>query len=209
MIEQLDLFVHDELNGLDVRSRHPRVWQHLQVCADCRAEHDSLLDLLVAEAQGLLKPLPPRSSTLQRPSIFQPWRTVIENLPGQPRPALVFVFAPVYLQQSLRPAVGATRRDQAASGRETLLLSYYGALGAGEVMVQIYGRPWSAGSSDYRLALVAVSEPMPGAAVLTWGDQTWTFQLGPDGDAEFGPVSLAPLANAPVDSTAFSLRLLP
>lgn len=60
VIAQLDLFVHDELRGVDVYTRHPRAWQHLQVCSDCRAEHDTLLELLIAEARGELAALPPR-----------------------------------------------------------------------------------------------------------------------------------------------------
>jgi hypothetical protein len=82
MMQHLDLFVHDELTGLDVRSRHPRMWQHLQVCTGCRAEHDSLLEMLVAEAAGKLEDLPPLRIAASPPSAA-PWRVVIEA-PSKP-----------------------------------------------------------------------------------------------------------------------------
>jgi hypothetical protein len=94
-------------------------------------------------------------------------------------------------------------------GYETLLLSYLGDPGTGEIMVQMYARPSPGSGGNCNLALVATGEPMPSAVTLTWGDQTWTAQLGPNGDAELGPVPMAALATAPADSAAFSLRLLP
>ena len=72
VIAQLDLFVHDELRGVDVCARHPRAWQHLQVCVDCRAEHDMLLELLLAEARAELAALPPRKITMRSPGGHTP-----------------------------------------------------------------------------------------------------------------------------------------
>ncbi len=65
MLENLDLFVSDELDGVDVRLRHPSVWRHLQVCAVCREVHDELLDLMVAMGQSDLLELPPFKVTAQ------------------------------------------------------------------------------------------------------------------------------------------------
>ena len=107
----LDLFVSDELDGVDVRVRHPRIWQHLQVCGDCRAAHDSLFDMLSAEAQGALAVLPPRPAVKGK-SPAETWR--LRLLPAaDARPALLFVFAPSYLRQSLQPF----ERDRATFGR--------------------------------------------------------------------------------------------
>jgi hypothetical protein len=206
VIAQLDLFVHDELRGVDVRARHPRAWQHLQVCADCRAEHDTLLDLLAAEAHGELAPLPPRR-IVASPPVAQPWRLVFEPLADHPRPALAFVFAPAYLLRSLQPAAVGGRRGGLAPPADALILSYLGEAGGGEVSVQVYARPVRGDPAHCTLALIAVGEPMPAAAALAWGGQTWQQPLSPDGDAEFGPLPLAALSHSPAE--AFSLRLLP
>ena len=101
----LDLFVSDELDGVDVRLRHPRMWQHLQLCADCRADHDRLLGMLAAEIEGRLPALPPRPAPLQQHA--EPWRLEIVPTAGRSRPVLQFIFAPAYLRQSLRPVSAA------------------------------------------------------------------------------------------------------
>jgi hypothetical protein len=50
----LDQFVSDWLLGVDVMRRHPAVWQHLQVCQDCRAEFEALAELLALEVEAVL-----------------------------------------------------------------------------------------------------------------------------------------------------------
>ncbi len=211
VIAQLDLFVHDELRGVDVRARHPRAWQHLQVCADCRTEHDTLLDILMAEARAELTALPPRKITMRpavvTPPAAEPWRLLLEPLPDHPRPALVFVFAPAYLLRSLQPVAVGGRRGGLAPPADALLLSYLGEAGGGEVSVQVYARTVRGDAAHCTLALIAVGEPTLAAAALAWGGQTWQQPLSPDGDAEFGPLPLAALSQSPAE--AFSLRLLP
>lgn len=44
--EVLDVYLSDELKGHDVRLAYPEVWQHIQTCANCQYEHDTLLDAL-------------------------------------------------------------------------------------------------------------------------------------------------------------------
>jgi hypothetical protein len=219
----LDLFVSDELDGVDVRLRHPRLWQHLQLCADCRVDHDRLFGMLAAEIEGRLPALPPRLA----PSLpAEPWRLEIVPAPGRPRPALQFIFAPAYLRQSLRPAAAAGLRAADDPRADRLLLSYLGAPGVvpgtiTEVMVQLYAQPETCDPQTGRveritLALVAAGEPMPTAAELIWGNRTWAVALGQDGDAIIGPLSVAELAEdqpdarraTPFAETAFSLRLL-
>ncbi len=216
----LDLFVSDELDGVDVRLRHPRMWQHLQLCADCRADHDRLLGMLAAEIEGRLPVLPPRPAPLQQPA--EPWRLAVVPAPGRPRPALQFIFAPAYLRQSLRPAAAAGLRAADDPRADRLLLSYLGAPAVvpgtvAEVMVQLYAQPEARDPQTGRveritLALVAAGEPMPAAAELTWGSRTWAVALGQDGDALIGPVPTAELSedrpDASAAETAFSLRLL-
>ncbi len=208
MIQHLDLFVHDELTGRDVRSRHPRVWQHMQVCSGCRAEHDSLLEMLAAEAAGKLEALPPLRIAAPPPSAA-PWRVAIEATPNLSRPVLLFVFTPIYLQRSLQGlGTSATgRRGPASPRRDTLLLSYLSDPGTGEVTVQVYARPFPGDDARCIVTLLAIGEPTPRAAELTWGGQVCQQQLNADGDAEFGPLPLAALSQS--SSEAFSLRLLP
>jgi hypothetical protein len=212
----LDLFVSDELDGVDVRLRHPRMWQHLQLCADCRADHDRLLGMLAAEIEGRLPILPPRRAA-PPPVREEPWRLEIVPARGRERPALQFIFAPAYLRQSLRPAAAAGLRAAGEPPADRLLLSYLGAPVEGEVMVQLYAQPAAqdpqAGRTErVTLALIAAGEPMPTAAELTWGGRTWAVALGQDGEAVIGPVPAAALSedrpDAPAAETAFSLRLL-
>jgi hypothetical protein len=211
----LDLFVSDELDGVDVRLRHPRMWQHLQLCADCRADHDRLLGMLAAEIEGRLPVLPPRPVTPPRRE--ERWRLAVVPAAGRPRPALQFIFAPAYLRQSLRPATAAGLRAADDPRADRLLLSYLGAPAEAEVMVQLYAQPEARDPQTGRvervtLALVAAGEPMPTAAELTWGGRTWAVALGQDGDAIIGPVPTAELSedrpDASAAETAFSLRLL-
>jgi len=212
----LDLFVSDELDGVDVRLRHPQMWRHLQLCAECREDHDRLFGMLAAEIEGRLPARPPRPGA-PPPLREAPWRLEVVPAPGRPRPVLQFIFAPAYLRQSLRPvaAAGLRAADQPLSDR--LLLSYLGAPAEAEVMVQLYAQPAAPDLQVGRtervtLALVAAGEPMPTAAELTWGSRTWAVALGQDGDAFIGPVPVAELADdrsdAPVVEATFSLRLL-
>jgi hypothetical protein len=205
---KLDLYVSDELDGLDVRARHPALWQHLQTCTACRQEHDSLLDLLAAEARGELTPLPARPPAVRAPAEL-PWRVVF-NPSDKPRPELLFVFAPAYLSQSLRPAATAAglRVAEQHPTWDTLLVSYLGETPAGEVMVQVYARPDASDPASCLLTIVAVAEPMPRAVSLSWGEQTLETVLSPDGNGQLGPVPLAALDESGLTDEAFTLRLL-
>lgn len=209
--ERLDLYVGDELDGRDARARQPHIWSHLLSCAACRAEHDSLLELLTAEAEGRLRPLPGRSVPVPKP-VTDPWQVWFQPPEGGARPALVFVFAPAYLRRSLRPAAataGQRLAENQPAAWDTLLLSYLGDTPAGEMMVQLYARRDAADPSSCVLTVVAAGEPMPAAAVLAWGGQECETALSPDGDGRFGPLPLAPLEAADLSAQTFSLRLLP
>lgn len=210
-LANLDLFVSDELDGVDVRQRHARAWRHLQQCPDCREEHDRLFALLAAEMAGRLPTLPPRRAA-PAATPDEPWRLEVAPALDRARPTLQFIFAPAYLRQSLRSAgMGGVR---AADGppADRLLLSYLGAPAGGEVMVQLYARSEPEAPADaLRLALIAAGEPMPTAAELTWGGRSRAVALGPDGEALIGPVSASDLLeerSTEAAPDAFSLRLL-
>jgi hypothetical protein len=49
--EALDTYVELELAGADADARVPRMRAHLQGCPACRADHDSLLALLLSNPQ--------------------------------------------------------------------------------------------------------------------------------------------------------------
>lgn len=208
--DKLDLYVSDELDGLDARIRHPDVWRHLQVCESCRAEHDDLLDLLMAEAQGQLAPLPPRRAAAVVPA-QAPWQVHVVAAQAPARPTLTFVFAPAYLRQSLRPAAAAQGMRIAEPGPiygDALILSYLGDTPAGETMVQLYARREVGVPEHCLLTVVAVAEPMPRAAVLVWGGQEFEAALSPDGAGHFSSVPLAVLEAAEAPAEGFALRLL-
>lgn len=209
MLEHLDLFVSDELDGVDVRARHPAMWRHLQVCAACRTEHNEFFDLLAAEMRGELLPAPARPAPPPAVEQSQPWRVAFEPQGAEQRPTLLFVFARSYLGQSLRPAAAAGNRATAPAGHDRLLLSYLGELAGGEVLVQIYARPLAADPTRCTIAIVAAGEPAPRAVQLTWGRQTFApAALDADGAAELGPVPLADLTGGEPGPAAFALRLL-
>lgn len=207
----LDLYVSDELDGLNVQARHPGVWRHLQTCADCRAEHDSMLDLLLAEAEGRLEALPPRPLVVGRAENSPPWRLVLSPPHAAAQPALVFVFAPAYLHQSLRPAAAATGTRVAETSpaymTEALLLSYLGDSPAGEMLVQLYGQPSPAVPDHCTLTVIATADPPPATAELTWGELTLEIVLDPDGSGRFPAVPIAALEAAAPDTAMFALRL--
>lgn len=207
----LDLYVSDELDGLDARARHPDLWRHLQGCPGCRAEHDSLLALLTAEAQGELPALPPRPAAVAAPA-QAPWQVRFPVGQTPAAPALTFVFAPAYLRQSLRPA-SAGQGARLAPGRmaspgDALLLSYLGETSLGETLVQLYARPAPDDATHCLLTVVAAAEPLPQAAVLVWGGEEFTIPLSPDGDGRFAPVPFAALEAANPTAEGFALRLL-
>lgn len=206
MRRNLDLYVHDELEGRDARSSQPDLWAHLQGCAECRQQYDLLLTLLTAEARGELLPLPPRPAAVGVAEA-SPWRLLLDPEVGQ-RPSLLFVFRPAYLRDSLRRGRTADgwRGAPGQPAAETLLLSYLGETPAGEAMVQMYARPLAAEPAQCLLTLIAVAEPMPRTAVLTWGDRTLETASDSDGSGQFGPAPLAALDDAAPG--AFSLRLV-
>jgi hypothetical protein len=49
--EALDTYVELELAGADADAELPRMRPHLQGCPACRADHDSLLALLLSDPQ--------------------------------------------------------------------------------------------------------------------------------------------------------------
>jgi hypothetical protein len=51
----LDQFVGDWLLGVGVARQQPAVWQHPQVCPDCRAEFEALAELLALEVEAVLR----------------------------------------------------------------------------------------------------------------------------------------------------------
>lgn len=206
MRANLDLYVHDELEGQDAAARQPGLWAHLQICAECRQQHDMLLSLLTAEARGDLSPLPPQPAVAAAPDA-PPWHLALEPATGQ-RPSLLFVFLPAYLQDSLRRGRTSAgwRGAPGQPGSDTLLLSYLGETEAGEAMVQVYARPVAGEPEQCMFTVIAVSEPMPRVAWLVWGEQQLETALDADGVGQLGPVSLSLLDNA--EACTFSLRLL-
>jgi len=213
MRENLDLLVSDELDGIDVRVRHPNLWRHLQVCAVCREAHDDLLELMTMMEAPAQQELPPLKMVAEPPPA-EPWHLLVEMLPDRPGASLLFLFAPDYLQKSLQPVArfGKGQRavfDPARIGADRLLLSYLGEIEGHEVMVQLYARPDADDPSHCTLSVVAVGDPMPSAVALTWGGQPWNAALGPDGDAHLGPVPLAALTGPDLSPEFFSLRILP
>ena len=201
----LDLYVSDELDSVDVRLRHPHMWEHLQVCADCRDAHDSLLDMLSAEIDGRLAALPPRPPEMNDLHA-RSWQLRTVSTSDGALPAMLFLFAPSYLRQSLKPVAGVSR--SAGGVVDRLLLSYMGDEPDREVVVQLYVRPDPVNPNSLHLTLAAVGEPMPTAAELTWGGQIWPIDLGPDGDALVGPVPASVLTGETSPTETFSLRLL-
>ena len=212
MRENLDLFVSDELDGVDVCVRHPNLWRHLQVCAVCREMHDELLDLMMMMESPIQHELPPLEMTAEPPPA-EPWHLLMETLPDRPGASLLFLFAPDYLQKSLQ-SMPSSRKGQRAVfdpgriGEDRLLLSYLGEIEGHEVMVQLYARPDVKDASHCTLSVIAVSDPMPSSVALTWGGQPWQATLGPDGDAHLGPVPLAALSGPDLYPEFFSLRVV-
>lgn len=199
----LDLYVHDEMEGRDAMARWPEFWAHLQECERCREQHDMLLALLMAESRGELSPLPLRPASAP---VALPWYQVSDPGSGR-RPSLLFVFLPAYLHDSLRTGRQAAGRRSAPGqpAQGTLLLSYLGEAPIGEVLAQVYAQPLSGETERYTLTVAAVAEPMPRKAALTWGELTSETLLDRDGRGQFGPVPLAALDDAAPD--AFTLRL--
>ncbi len=206
MRRNLDLYVDDELEGRDAAGRQPALWAHLQGCATCRQEHDTLLALLKAELRGELASLPPRPAVTPV-SDMAPWRLLLAPGAGA-RPELLFVFWPAYLRDSLRPHRTAEgwRGAPGQPASDTLLLSYLGETPAGEAMVQVYARPLAGEPAHCLLIVVTAAEPMPRAAVLAWGEHTLTVALDPEGAGQFGPVPLSALDHPAAD--AFSIRFV-
>lgn len=221
----LDLYVSDELDGVAVRDRHPHVWQHLQACAACRAVYDGLVDLLTVEAEGRLAELPPQPAFAG--ALPAPWLVKRVPEPGNAVPALVFLFASAYLRRCLGavaaagsgtggarmapqvPSIGESAPAYQLTDRLTdrLVLSYLGDLSDPQIAVQLYARPDRLDATALRLSLIAVGEPRPVTAELTWAGRTWTAVLGPDGDAVLGPVPAGGLSDDAAPTDAFSLRL--
>jgi len=126
-MNQLDLFVSDELNGLDVRQQHPNLWAHLQMCESCRQEYEQLRDLLTRERQGDLESPPPfelpRLPFLAPQPVTLPWYSVVDRSGEGAHLSLQFPFAPAYLQHSLMADwPTSARRGLAEATPEPILL---------------------------------------------------------------------------------------
>jgi hypothetical protein len=224
VLTSLDLYVSDELEGVDVRARHPAFWAHLQGCSECRAEYLELRDLLQAESDGAVAAFAAGGleSPSQSPGPVDVWRLAIEPIAGRREPALQFIFAPVYLRQSLRGDSGAYRAravprsrvyESPLSGEDdreggVLLLSYLGDTPGGEMIVTLRAQPEEAGELAL-LLLQVVGDFSLRLAQLMWAGQRWQAEIGPDGYARLGPVPLAILDQAPPGAGAFALRLVP
>jgi len=60
--EAFDLYLSDDLAGVDVRERYPSLWRHLQECPLCRREYEEWRELLARSRTGRLKAARSRGS---------------------------------------------------------------------------------------------------------------------------------------------------
>ncbi len=196
--DKLDLYVSDELDGIDVKLRHPSVWEHLKGCGSCRREYDSLLELLVAEMASELPELPEGHEALSaNESMLEPWRVTIRSASGSDAGNLVFVFSPAYLEQSLFPAsrsASSYRGSAQPVSGTALLASFDSDTPLGEVIIDVEAIPVSDDPWQRILQITAKTECSPTAAELHWGDRTWRGTFDRDGMISLGPVSLGALA---------------
>ena len=166
MLSNLDLYVSDELDGVDVRSRHPDLWAHLQNCSECRAEYLDLRDLLSAELRGEIPEIVAGGLELpaQRRELADAWEVAVEQVQGRREPALLFIFGPGYLWQSLRsslhrrPASGTRAEESSLTGAtpagDILLVSYLDETPGGEISVELRARLEKSGDQALLVAQV-------------------------------------------------------
>jgi len=219
-MNRLDLFVSDELDGLDVRRQHPYLWAHLQACESCRQEYEQLRDLLTRELRGdLLSPPPhelPRLPFLS-PKAVPIWQAnVVEEGVGEEyRLCMCFRFDLAYLQQSLIARQYAPARRgvaRAASEEPTLLLADVVNIRGHKVAVQAHARCSEETPGTFCLDVnVATSLDVAETptVILTWANKQYHALLDASGQARFAELPLQMLATATGDepTAAFSLRV--
>lgn len=214
-MSRLDLFGSDELDGFDVRRLHPELWEHLQVCENCRQMYDHLRTLLILEQEGGLLPSPPmelpRLPFLAEPAP-PPW--CVEQSEQADRLSLRFFFAPVYLQHSLIVdyPVPAHRGVAPAGPAPVLLLTDIVEVHDQQVVVLATARRSSEDVHTFDLDVAMVTELALAEAptvVLKWGDREYRAALDDSGQTQFAGLPLDMLNTATDDqpSAAFSLSL--
>ncbi|MDH7487114.1 MAG: hypothetical protein QHJ81_12665 [Anaerolineae bacterium] len=215
-MSRLDLFVSDELDGLDVRRLHPELWEHLQACERCREEYDHLRTLVILEQEGGLLPPPPtelpRLPFLAPEPAPPPWR--VEQSEQGDHLSLHFFFAPVYLQYSLiiDYPVPAHRGIALAGPTPILLLTDIIEVHDQQVVVIATARRSSEDTQTFDLDVAMVTELALAEAptvILRWGDREYHAALDASGQTQFAGLPLDMLTTATDDqpSAAFSLSL--
>jgi hypothetical protein len=191
-----DTVAAEELAGANVEKRYPAVLAHLRLCDRCRAAYLMLLDAL--RCQGEAASL---SATLYTPSSFSsldvkdrsPWRR-LTGYAASPLP-LTFEIEHSYIERALSgPGLTGVRGEPLTYGeQEVLLLADWVATKHGDWMVELTARrrPSHPQAVDLE-ARLATSDPMPAGlrASISWGNQSHSAPLDPEGAATFRDLSL-------------------
>lgn len=212
--ELLDIVVGDQLDGFEPADRYPVIWAHLQECALCRAEYESLYDLLRRERAGDLIALPHsirpphfaflapvESPTLSRSEEgidVAPWTLHISRRLGEVNAYLAFTRE--YLESIFRPfsPIPAERLDDQYFGEFLLYSAMLDELDGAVLEVTANPKLDHPGSFEIHLSLAAPDGPIRAAAVnLTWAGRTFYGTTDAHGRATF-TVAPGPGADATV-----------
>ncbi len=178
------------------------IQQHLETCPDCQEAYD-LLRVAIAPLQDDRPTPQPQSVPARRLSFLQPssadapWVTrLYSRLAGGPF-GIAFSFNLAYLLDlftAARPLLA--RGDAFPPSGQVLLLSQVVHLGEQALSVTVTADQDRAQPDFIQVEVTITSPdplPQPLWARLTWGEQTWTTRIGPDGQARWEEIPLAAL----------------
>jgi len=205
----LDLYLEAELANINVKHAYSKIWQHLQTCESCADYHAWLYRLLkkrtaltslsaLCENQldvSFLPFCPPQTTQ----AVTDPgWHTYLRpRLLGEPF-LLRFSFAPAYLQTQLALLASDPGHVMVAAEHPRpphTILQQTIPLPEQEVIVKLFVYPLAGQPSAVRLQANLVATALPYAklqAKLQWGGIERVVRITERGEANLGPVSLAP-----------------
>ena len=206
----LDMYVHAELAGEDVRKRYPALWLHIHTCAECSLAHTLVLESL---SQGQEQqsghandPNDPvvRSAVdlpfLSRPPADAPW-VIRKRSPLAGRGLYLSIhLRPTYLWQLVAsPDLGLQVRGEALRADNILLVTDAVSWGEQDLVIEAVAERRAEQLDTLHLRVhITSSESLPENlwVMLRWGNEVRDGKVPPGGRADLGEVSLGALKEA-------------
>jgi len=203
----MDVYVHAELEGEDLRKRYPALWLHIHTCAECSLVHRLLLESLRQgrkHQSGHANDPVVRSAVnlpfLASPPADAPW-IIRKRSPLAGRGLYLSIhLRPTYLWQLVAsPELGFQVRGEAAQADNILLVTDAVSWGDQDLVIEAVAERRAHHLDTLHLRVhITSSKSLPENlwVMLRWGNEARDGRVPPSGQVSLGEVSVGALREA-------------